>query len=308
LVARDGLCLNEGLDQAGFEAIRAMAALVVRKRAPLVEELGWTEQAALELTHELFARENASDRLKALCEKATSATSFDSLLYRALDNLLLDLHRQTPVGAAGRRIKKLVAQQDRFVKVDAARSLWAVRERIEGRWDGNEEALIAAVSGFTFEPVEYDSESRRSPVLSNDDLSELLALALQAAEGPVPLAVLVRVVRQRTGLGATPTFVELNENIDGEERETSDEVGDETVARAEAERFVERLDDYHRQALLYRDLSLRALAEELGVSRSKAETIRKELQGLFEPFRNGVEDPAVVRNVVEIIENKAGRR
>jgi hypothetical protein len=285
-----------------------MAALVVRKRAPLVEELGWTEQAALELTHELFARDNASDRLKSLCEKATSAKSFDSLLYRALDNLLLDLHRRTPVGAAGRRIKKLLAQQDRFVKVDAAGSLWAVHEHVEGSWNGDEAALNSVASGFTFEPVEYDSEDRRSPVLSNDDLGELLAMVLEAARGPVPLASLVRIVREKTGLGITPTFVELNENIDGEEGEASDEVGDETVARVEAERLVERLDDYHIGALLHRDVSLRALADELGVSKSKAETIRKDLQGLFEPFRSGVEDPAVVRHIVEIVENKAGQR
>lgn len=305
-VAQNEICADHSLSDRGFREIQRIARSVSEGRPALVRELGWPEQPATRLVHEFFSRDNTWDKIAALCEKATSATSFRPLLHKALDNLLLDLHRQTDVGAAGRRIKNLLRSDGRFVEAATGGERWALPEFKDDHWNGDEDELEAAASEFDFTRLEYDSESRRSPILPNAEIIELLDLLLGTAGGPVPLGVLVRTIRSRTGLGAAPTFVDL-EAVGNIHDEDAFDAGDEVVARAEAEQLLGQFNEQEREALRHRDLSVRELGHALGASKSTANNIRNRIRERLEPYSSGGEDHRVLRHFIELLEDHHGQ-
>src|SRR5690606_24509951 len=155
-----------------------------------------------------FAVRDYENILATLAEKAVTQESFRRLLRRTLTNFLIELHRPTPAGKVGRRLIGVLSE---IGAVATHGSPWALPLHASGTWD--EEALLRAAYEVAYESVEYDSERRESPVLSNQSLREMLTVVLEAAGGPVPLAALVRVISQRTGLGVMPTLTEMDDDV-----------------------------------------------------------------------------------------------
>lgn len=289
------LCQEGHFGQEEFSAVQEIARKVVAGRPAHVAELGWAaESPAIQLTHEFFARENASERLTTLCEKVSSQESFDRLFFRALDNFLIDIHRKTDVGAAARRITNLLRGDGRFVEV-AEVNRWAVGDS-SSMWDGDEAPLLTAAGSFAFTPVEYDSSRRRSPVISDAELRDLLETVLTAAGGAVPVGVLVDVVSRRTGFGAVPTFVEL---ADGDVEHDGEL---DPVVRDEARALYDRFEENERLLLLNHDQTVREKAKLLGVAVGTVGNITLRLREKLEPYRSGDQDPRVLRYLGELLE------
>lgn len=291
----DVLCQGRRFGHDEFLVIQRVASRVVNRRRAHIRELGWIEAPHVQLAREFFTQEDAVGRLTALCEKAGDKVSFHRLLYRALDNLLLDRHRQTDAGAAARRIKNLLRGGQRFIEAPMAGS-WSTPRLGRALWDGDEAPLLAAAGNFRFIPLEYTTDRRRSPVISDANLLDLLELVIETAGGAVPLSALVRIVRLRTGLGAVPTFVEL---ID--EEEGYDE--DDPVLRDEARALLGRLDERERVLLRYSEKTVRRKAEILGVSPSTVSNITAHLREKLTPYHVGDQEPRVLRYVLEILED-----
>lgn len=295
----DDLCQGRQFGHDEFLVIQRVASRVVLRRRAHTRELGWIEAAHVQLAVEFFTREDAVGRLTALCEKAVDEDSFNRLLYQALDRLLLDRHRQTDAGAAARRIKTLLRGNQRFIEAPTA-GWWTTTRSTTSEWNGDEGLLLAAASNFPFTPLEYDTDRRRSPVISDADLLNLLGFAIETAEGAVPLSTLVRIVRKRTGLGAVPTFVELSD-----EREDYDE--DEPLLRDEARTLFDQLDDRERVLLLRSGETVRRKAEILGVSPSTVSNITAQLREKLAPYHSGGRDRRVLRYLLEILEENSGQ-
>lgn len=295
----EALGRGETSDQSYF-AVQAVAEVVVKKYRAHVRELGWTEMPALELTHEFFSKKPIADTLAALVEKATSERSFAALLYVAVKNYFFDLHRKSPCGKIAKRLEEQLRQ---IGAVNSVADSWALPTTRAGPWDGDEDALSQVAAGFQYEPIEYASETRSSPTISNESLRELLKLVLETAGGPVPLTSLLGVVAQRTTLGSTPTFVEMDDSVyHGSTTWNSPE--ERAIARAVAARFHDQLSDDLILAFTHQDLTVREMASAMGVSTSKAQSLRKKLREMCEPFRTGAEDPRSLLLLDEMIEEK----
>ena len=291
----DDLCQGRRFGHEEFLVVQGVANRVVRRRRAHTRELGWIEADHVQLAMEFFTQEDAVGRLTALCEKAVDENTFNRLLYRVLDNLLLDRHRQTEAGAAARRIKRLLGSDQRFIEAPMAGS-WSTPRMGRALWDGDEAPLLAAAGNFRFIPLEYATDRRRSPVISDSDLLDLLELVIETAGGAVPLSTLVHMVRQRTGLGAVPTFVELIDEDEGYDE-------DELVLRHEARALLGRLDERERVLLRYSETTVRRKAEILGVSPSSVSNITARLREKLTPYHVGDQDPTVLRYVLEILED-----
>ena len=290
----EDICHARQIDQDEYLLIQRVASHVVNRRRAHIRELGWIEAPAVQLTHEFFTQNDVGGRLAALCEKAVNEDSFLRLLHQALDNLLLDRHRQTDAGAAARRIKNLLKSDKRFVEAPRAAS-WSTPRLGSAFWDGDETGLLRTSREFHFRPLEYATDRRRSPVISDSDLLDLLELVIAAAQGAVPLSTLVRIVRYRTGLGAVPTFVGLTDEV-----EAYDE--DETILRDEARAFINQLDERERVLFRYSEMTVRRKAEILGVSPSTVSNVTAGLREKLSPYKSGDRDRKVLRYVLEILE------
>lgn len=292
---------NPPWDVAYF-AVLAVAQGVIRKYPVHVADLGWIELPAVELTHSFFAVRDYANILATLAGKAVTQESFRRLLRRTLTNFLIELHRQTPAGKVGRRLIGVLSE---IGAVATNGSSWALPHHASGTWDEDEEALLRAAYEVAYESVEYDSERRESPVLSNQSLREMLTVVLEAAGGPVPLAALVRVISQRTGLGVMPTLTEMDDDvyqvIDG--FESPEEIA---LARETVTQILDALNEKQLIALRHRDLTVRELAEVLGVSRSSAQAVREDLRSLAAEHLRDT-DTRALRLLDEELEKRLGQ-
>lgn len=195
--------------EIAYQTIQDVAGRVTKKYPGHVADLDWGPDAGLELTHEFFTGKDVEDTLAKLLAKAPTEASFRRLLHKALGNFLQQLHRQTPSGRVGRRLTEQISN---LGAIPVNPSAWALPAHRGAALCDDEKTLLRVAYMIEFDPVEYDSGSRDSPVISNNDLQKMLSAVLQAAEGPVPFAALVRTISQRTGLGVMPTFVTVDDD------------------------------------------------------------------------------------------------
>lgn len=153
-------CQSGQFDHDQLLAVQKVASRVVARRRPHVFGLGWAPEAPhVRLTMGFLSHETITDRLTALCEKATDDASFDRLLHTALDRFLIDQHRKTDAGYAARRIKNLFSDDSRFVELEDI-GRWAIPATAGQMWNGDEGPLLAIAGCFTFTPVEYASDQQ----------------------------------------------------------------------------------------------------------------------------------------------------
>lgn len=153
-------CQSGQFDHDQLLAVQKVASRVVARRRPHVFGLGWAPEAPhVRLTMGFLSHETITDRLTALCEKATDDASFDRLLHTALDRFLIDQHRKTDAGYAARRIKNLFSDDSRFVELEDI-GRWAIPATAGQMWNGDEGPLLAIAGRFTFTPVEYASDQQ----------------------------------------------------------------------------------------------------------------------------------------------------
>lgn len=266
------------LNDAGAQLLYETVAAVARfsNMPPPTGHGSWNGDAVMETAHDFLAHAQTPRRLTTIAVEATDDIALEHLLEAAVRNYLRDVARATDRGALMRRLLSVLAESERFTQVPEGQpgaGWWTLTDGQERPWGGNIDNLVAAsweAPGIT--AVRWSNAVRRGPVAARATLERFLQAVLAEAAGAVRLAELARVAEHRFNLGSV-SEVELG----GTDAPVHDPAPDDEV-QDDIDVAWEELSTRERVILANHGLTVRELAEVVGLGKSAAAEARRQVE------------------------------
>lgn len=199
------------------ELVRSLVdkARRVRDIPPPPGHDGWDPQACADVAASfLFGVDGDDDverararrvRIYATC---SSPGQLRKYLFRSIENYNADVARRTDFGARQRAVRRVVTGDPRFVVLKEARPYhYAIPEHVRNMpFSGSTRDLVHAVADVVIEPLNWDSDKRRSPIATATSIATIVFEILNHAGRPVLETTVVDVVLTHCGVVA---FVEV---------------------------------------------------------------------------------------------------
>lgn len=281
------------LNAAGAQLLYDTVAAIVRfsNMPPPSGYGGWTGDAVMEVAHDFLAHAQTPRRLTAIAVEAGDDDSLERLLEAAVRNYLRDVARATHRGALMRRLRSVLTESDTFEQVPDGQpgAGWWMLSSGEARpWGGNIDDLVAAsweAPGIT--AVRWKNAVRRGPVAARGTLERFMQAVLAEAGGAVRLAELARVAEQRFNVGPLAEVELGDSDAPVQDPAPDDEVLDDIRVAWE------ELSTRERVILANHGLTVRELAEVLGLRKSAAAEARRQVEAKLRILLGESDDPDV---------------
>lgn len=263
---------------------RAVRVVVRRRRFPPPNDHGtWDSDAITEVAHEFLLDLSSggtlsAGRLSRLVAQATDEASFERLVHKTVLNYLRQQARGSARGAVLEQLRHALGRIDGVDRtVSHAWSLEHCAGELE--FAGDPSDLIAAAYGVDdVRLVRWNSDTRRSPLAESDSLRRVLLDVLAAADAPVTESVMVEVAIARFPLAIEPAPMEFKD----EENAHPDLVPAEAMEMAQD--IWDQLSSEERVLLAVPDLTVRAVADLLGVGKSTVDRRRHSISEVIRSY------------------------
>ncbi len=266
------------LNGAGAELLYDIVAAIARfsNMPPPAGHGAWTGEAVLDVAHDFLAHAQTPRRLATIALEVSDDASLEHLLEAAVRNYLRDVARATDRGALMRRLRSVLLESELFAQVPDGQpgaGWWMLTSGEARPWGDSIDDLVAAsweAPGITV--VRWSNAARRGPVAARATLERFLQVVLAEAGGAVRLTELARVAEQRFNVGPIAE-VELGEaDAPVQDPAPDDEVLDDIQVAWE------ELSTRERVILANHRLTVRELAEVLGLGKSAAAEARRQVE------------------------------
>jgi hypothetical protein len=195
------------------------------------------------------------------------------------------------------RINEVLATENEFERQGRR---WSLRGLSTDAPTVNIDALVAVISGIDVVVPTAWVGVRRGPDIDAPSIVRLAHAAISAAGGPLRAADIAQAVAIRIGLGGAPLSIEAT-GFDPPARTSGlpQVTGELTISMMRAEEiFLESLNDAERVSIGLPELPVADLGPLLGVSGSKAATIRNRAISILRDELKDEENGQEVANII----------
>ncbi|GAA3346623.1 hypothetical protein GCM10020358_58320 [Amorphoplanes nipponensis] len=274
-------------------------------------------ELAIEVTQDFIA-DHWQRAIPALVAQASDDASLERLLHTSMKNWLIDKFLTTTVhGSVTKTLTEHLAAHDEFEQVPAGQDgagRWRLAGTQEPPWGGGLDCLVAAAGMVRAKVIRWESETRRAPLTTAEDLSAVVRAVMQAAGGCLSVQQLVEVLLRRFA-GTVTTLAMPPDALDLEAEQVADsgplppdiwQAHEEASAAAHAAAdVIGQLTVQERHLLGLQAAAenpaaaVRRVQEYLGCGRSKAYLQMERVRALVRELAGAVEDSElVVRGVL----------
>jgi hypothetical protein len=248
----------------------------------------WTAEAVFEVGHDFLASANVGRRLTEMALRADDDAELGWLLTQSVVNFLRERSRRTALGRLIRRLREVLAADDRFTVVPAgvpgAGNVMLAGEARTEPFGGRESDLMAAafaVDHVTM--VRWRPNARREgPLADRQSLVDVCAAVLGAARASLRWADLAAIVGSRFGLD--PRTVPATTAVDGLDGELlrfvphAISLPGQDLARSEIARAVlDQLTPREKLVLAWLGEPVRTIADQTGLAVSTAGVLKQRV-------------------------------
>lgn len=235
----------------------------------------WDADAVHTAAAEFMADSQTPRRLTDLALHCATEQALRARLQGTVRNFLADLGRRTPIGRLVLRINEVLSREAGFVRVEGR---WARAGGPAGAGSDDPDGLSRAIRAQeVVVPAWGHQAQRQAPVADRATIVSLCGALLDAAGGSLTPRGLARVIGHRLGLGQAPVALDLSALDDPAMGDPAgaDRTGSEALRLLRATEVLTQLNDQERVAVAHPEYTVRQLAPLLGMSASKAHTVRQ---------------------------------
>lgn len=236
----------------------------------------WEEDEVAELVGDLVV--SCSDGRSFIDEMLADSIDDESLASIVANRIgiaFAERSRDSNDGQLARRVSKLLNDNKTLFHRVGATKFWTRDPSTAGdETDVTHDDLLRAahaVPGVRHTSYNVNAE-RRSRYASKDDLERIATSILGRAGAPLHERVIIKVFADYFGLRPTNISIDENDDFDVAARDTNP--GDAAAATIQADSIWEQLDDEQRLVVPYLEDSLTEIANELGIKRHRADSLR----------------------------------
>jgi hypothetical protein len=277
---------------------RTIRAVAVARNFPPPEGYSrWESDAVASAVADFLADAQTPRRLTDLALHCRTDEALRHRLQESVRNYFADIGRRTPVGRLVLRINEVLATENEFERQGRR---WSLRGLSTDAPTVNIDALVAVISGIDVVVPTAWVGVRRGPDIDAPSIVRLAHAAISAAGGPLRAADIAQAVAIRIGLGGAPLSIEAT-GFDPPARTSGlpQVTGELTISMMRAEEiFLESLNDAERVSIGLPELPVADLGPLLGVSGSKAATIRNRAISILRDELKDEENGQEVANII----------
>ncbi|MEZ5406625.1 MAG: hypothetical protein R2761_01285 [Acidimicrobiales bacterium] len=277
---------------------RTIRAVAVARNVPAPEDHErWDEAAVAQTAADFLAHPGAARRLTDLATHCRSEDALRRRLQATVRNFLADRGRRTPVGRLVLRLNEVLSNDDRFERRGRT---WAIAGTDETGAAVDIDALVAASAAVEIVvPAAWATGTRQGPDIDAPSVVRVVEALLDAAGGPLSVAVMAQVTARRLGLGSAPLSLDATA-FDPPERPSpsADTTGSRALMDLRADEVFEQLNDHERLSLGLPALPVAKLGPVLGMSGSSAAVVRKRAVVILREALENEEDGQDVADAV----------
>lgn len=282
---------NDELARLLYEAVRSVATS--RNFPTPAEYRSWADDDAVyETAHEFLYGPGGERRVTALLVSATSQASFERLLDTYVQNFLRDQARRTDIGKLVRRINEVAEAEASFEVAAANPRRWRLAGGPIDPSTAPVSALSAALKDVKVVVPAWSSETRDAPAADRASFVGMIHAVLSAADGSVSAADIAHAVAERLDVRRVLPEEALDPMLEiGLEPPDPNAAPDTEVENRDvAVQIFDRLDDNERILHANQGSTVRELGDLLGMSKSRAATMRTALHAKFARLLTAYDD------------------
>lgn len=247
----------------------------------------WDESAVFEVAHDYVKDERRARRIVDIAKGTEDDRSFERLLDAAVHNFLRESGRKTDFGKLVLRTKEILHDEAAFAEVPGKAGRWTLADGEQAPSTASTGRLTAAIAGTKITVPNWSSGKRDAPLADRPSFVLLLTRVLTAAVGSLTAGDLASVLASRLDYRRTATTTAADiEELVPEQVLVEGDSGIRAVAELHAAEVFGTLSDWERTILADPDATVRELAQQLDMGKTRAAEVR---QMLFDRLRDEFE-------------------